>query len=66
LSDADEQLGKPAVAEQVVQIPYDDTFDVMARYEQSSSSREFTVEVNRAERCWRRSVRATREPENWG
>ena len=43
---AAEQLDKPAVAEQVVQIPYDDTFDVMARYEQPFQfAAEFTVEV---------------------
>lgn len=43
---APEQVDKPAVAEQVVQIPYADTFDVMARYEQPFQfSAEFTVEV---------------------
>lgn len=46
--DAPEQLpaGKPAVSETVVNIPYADTFDVMARYEQPFQfSCEFTVEV---------------------
>ncbi len=45
---APEQLpaGKKAVAEKIVQIPYADTFDVMARYEQPFQfSCEFTVEV---------------------
>src|SRR5262245_9920639 len=45
---APEQLpgDKPAVAEKVVNIPYADTFDVMARYEQPFQfSCEFTVEV---------------------
>lgn len=40
------EAGKPAVAEQVVQIPYADTFEVLARYEQPFQfSCEFTVEV---------------------
>ena len=45
---APEQLdpGTKAIAEQVVQIPYEDTFEVMARYEQPFQfSCEFTVEV---------------------
>src|SRR5688572_30595904 len=43
---APEQLDKPAVAEQVVQIPYEDTYELMARYEQPFQfSVEFTVEV---------------------
>ncbi|MBY0514164.1 MAG: hypothetical protein K2P78_09680 [Gemmataceae bacterium] len=43
---AAEQTNKPAVAEQVVTIPYDDTFEVLARYEQPFQySAEFTVEV---------------------
>jgi len=45
---APEQLpaGQKAVAEAVVHIPYEDTYDVMARYEQPFQfSCEFTVEV---------------------
>src|SRR5439155_18301654 len=45
---APEQLepGKPAVAEQVVQIPYEDSYELLARYEQPFQfSAEFTVEV---------------------
>ena len=46
--DAPEQLpaGKPAVAEKVIHIPYADTYDLLARYEQPFQfSVEFTVEV---------------------
>lgn len=45
---APEQIdaGKKAVAEQVVQVPYEDTYELMARYEQPFQfSVEFTVEV---------------------
>ncbi|MBA4191161.1 MAG: hypothetical protein C0467_24540 [Planctomycetaceae bacterium] len=45
---APEQIddGKKAIAEKVVNIPYEDTYDVMARYEQPFQfSCEFTVEV---------------------
>jgi hypothetical protein len=48
---APEQLdeGKTAVAETVVSVPYEDTYDVMARYEQPFQfSCEFTVEVEQA------------------
>ncbi len=39
----------PAVAEQVVNIPYEDTFELFARYEQPFQfSAEFTVEVEQA------------------
>ena len=46
--DAPEQIdeGKKAVAEKVVNIPYADTYDLLARYEQPFQfSAEFTVEV---------------------
>ena len=38
--------GRKAVAEQTVTIPYEDTFEVMVRYEQPFQfAAEFTVEV---------------------
>ena len=38
--------GKPAVAEQTITIPYDDTFELLVRYEQPFQfAAEFTVEV---------------------
>lgn len=47
LSAPDEiEPGKKAVAEQIITIPYDDTFEVMVRYEQPYAfACEFTVEV---------------------
>jgi hypothetical protein len=43
---APEQLEKPAIAEQMVQIPYGDTYELLARYEQPFQfSAEFTVEL---------------------
>jgi hypothetical protein len=43
---APEQLDRPAVAEQVVHVPYEDTYELLARYEQPFQfSAEFTVEV---------------------
>jgi hypothetical protein len=41
--------GKPAVAEKVVEVPYADTYDLLARFEQPFQfSAEFTVEVEQA------------------
>src|SRR5262245_5449393 len=43
---APEQLTKKAIAEKVVNIPYADTFELLARYEQPFQfAVEFTVEV---------------------
>ena len=50
---APEQLddGQVAIAEQVVQIPYDDQFELLTRYEQPYNfSAEFTVEVEQGGR----------------
>jgi len=52
---ADEQLDKPAVAEQVVQIPTTNVRRDGPVRTAVPVLREFTVEVEQAERCWRRS-----------
>jgi len=65
---APEQVDEKAVAEQVVQIPYADTFDVMARYEQPFQfSCEFTVEVEQGGKVLAKlNYGRLNDPKIWG